>query len=238
MKKTSTGSNDEPGIPRLREAIRGDLEHMAKRKETRFPSLGGYIDVLTFPGTWAVIFFRLASTAHHKGLRPLSRFLYFINGVLFGADMHPGAIAQPGLVVPHPFGMGFGGGCRFGKRVLLMNSTGIGGAGNPKQPGQPVIGDDVILMHHSAVFGPVHIGDRSIIGARALVVDDIPPDVFVPGTPKSDTYRPLADLGLGEEAETKIGYGAPARRAALLSDEAKVASTNGKASNGHAAKVT
>jgi serine O-acetyltransferase len=212
---------DRP-IPSLRRAIRGDLAQMAKVKECRFPSIGGYIDILSIPGTWAVIIFRVASTAHHKGLRPISRFLFFMNIVLFGAELHPGAIVQPGLVIPHTVGMGFASGCRIGERALLLRATAMGGAGNPKRPGQPTLGDDVSLMDSAKVLGPVHIGDRSIVGTNAVVIDDVPPDTFVYGVRKSDTMRPLAEMGLGEKVEAELGYGRPGRAA----------------TNGRAAEVT
>jgi serine O-acetyltransferase len=202
---------------------------MARRKECRFPSVVGAIDIFSIPGTWAVILFRLASTAHHKGLRPLSRFIFFVNSVVFGAEMHPGAIVQPGLVVPHPAGMGFSSGLRIGKRVLLLRNTAMGGAGNPKRPGQPTLGDDVVVMDSVTVLGPVHVGDRAILGAGALVSDDVPPDMFVIGVRKSTEMRPLSAMGLGEQEEAKLGYGAAGRRAGVLAS----ASTNGS-SNGHA----
>jgi serine O-acetyltransferase len=204
-----------PGVPSLLAALQGDLLQMAKLKETRYPSLGGLLDILTIPGTWAVILFRLASTAHHRGLRPLSRFFFFLDVVLFGAELHPGAIVQPGLVIPHSVGVGVGGGCRIGHRVQIFRAVGMGGAGNPKRPGQPTLGDDVIVLDGAKVFGPAHIGDRSIIGASAVVVDDVAPDMFVYGASKSDRVRPLAEIGLGERAESELGYGAAARRAEL-----------------------
>ncbi len=187
---------------------------MAKLKETRYPSIGGLLDILTIPGTWAVILFRLASTAHHSGLRPLSRFFFFLDVVLFGAELHPGAIVQPGLVIPHSVGVGFGGGCRIGHRVQLFRAVGMGGAGNPKRPGQPTLGDDVIVLDGAKVFGPApHRRPVDHRRPSAVVVDDVPPDMFVYGASKSDRVRPLAEIGLGERAESDLGYGAAARRA-------------------------
>jgi serine O-acetyltransferase len=187
---------DAPRIPALWEALRADLEHVAKNKGSRYPSVVGLIDVLSLPGTWAVILFRLANTAHYKGLRPLSRFLYFINVVLFGAELHPTAIVQPGLLIPHPVGVGMAGECRIGSGVTLFHCTVLGGLGDPKRPGQPILGNDVILFDNASVFGPVHVGDRSIIGTRAIVVDDVEPDMFVFGARKSQLVRPLSEMGL------------------------------------------
>ena len=46
-----------------------------------------------------------------------------------------------------------------------------------------------------------------------MVVDDVPPDMFVYGVRKSDTMRPLAEMGLGERAEAELGYGRAGRLA-------------------------
>lgn len=178
---------------------------MAAIKGCTYPSLGGLVDLLTIPGTCAVLLFRLASTAHHRGLRPLSRFLYFVNVVLFGAELHPGAIVQPGLAVPHPVGIAVGGECRIGRRALLFRSVAIGGVGDPKRPGMPVLGDDVVVFDSASVFGPVHVGDRSIIGTKALVVDDVEADVFVYGIRKSHLVRPLSEMGLEHHASATKG---------------------------------
>lgn len=47
----------------------------------------------------------------------------------------------------------------------------------------PVIGDDVYIGYGAAIFGPVHIGDRSRIGIGAVVLRDVPPDSTVLPTP-------------------------------------------------------
>ena len=219
----------ERPVPSLGDAIRGDLAQMARIKECRYPSIGGAVDILSIPGTWAVIIFRLASTAHHKGIRPLSRFLFFLNTVLFGAELHPGAVVQPGLVIPHPVGMGFASGCRIGERALLLRHTAMGGAGNPKRPGQPSLGDDVTLLDSAKVLGPVHVGDRSMVGTNAVVVDDVPEDTFVYGARKSDVMRPLAEMGLGERAEAELGYG----RGGRLADRDTASATSPVTHNGH-----
>lgn len=224
---------DGTGIPALREAVRADLEHMAEVKGCRYPSVGGLVDVLTFPGTWAVILFRLASTAHYKGLRPLSRFFYFVNVVLFGAELHPSAIVQPGLVIPHPVGIAMGGECRVGRRALLFRGIALGGIGDPKRPGQPVLGNDVVVFDSASVFGPVHVGDRSMIGTKALVVDDVEPDMFVFGARKSHLVRPLTEMGLDQHAAAaqhspEPSKGPPSTPTTSISGAHEIVASNGR----------
>ena len=46
-----------------------------------------------------------------------------------------------------------------------------------------VIGDDVWIGNNALILKGVHIGDRSIVGAGAVVTRDVPPDVVVAGNP-------------------------------------------------------
>jgi serine O-acetyltransferase len=35
----------------------------------------------------------------------------------------------------------------------------------------------------ASVIGPIHVGDRAVVGAHALVLDDVPPDSTARGLP-------------------------------------------------------
>ena len=198
---TAAGPSAAPAPPPLREAVAGDLAAMARAKGVAWPSLGGAVDLLTLPGTLAVLLFRLASACHTAGLRPLSRLLNLANLVLFGMEVHGGAVVGPGLVVPHPVGVAFAGDVVIGRDVTMLRQVAIGGSGNPRRPGHPVIGDRVWLLDSCRLFGPITVGDDAIIGASAIVTDDVPPEVMVMGPRKSTEVRPLAELGLGPYEE-------------------------------------
>jgi serine O-acetyltransferase len=197
-------ADEGPRNPPLREAIASDLAEMAKAKGTAYPSVGGLADVLSLPGTWATIVWRVAITCHHRGLKPISRMLYFANIVLFGAELQPGVVVDRGVVIPHPVGIGVASGCTIGKRARLMGGVRMGGNANPDKPGHPTLGDDVWILDGAKVFGPTAIGDRSIVGTSAIVSEDVPPDMFLFGARRSDTMRPLADLGLSDHGGSLV----------------------------------
>ena len=92
----------------LRENVVADLTAVARIKSPEPLNLVRAIDALALPGTCAVLMFRIAVAFHRRGLKPISRALYFVNVVLFGAALHPAARVGPGLVVAHPVGMGWG----------------------------------------------------------------------------------------------------------------------------------
>lgn len=58
------------------------------------------------------------------------------------------------------------------------------GAMSPRETGEPVsLGDDVWLGHGAVILKGVRIGDRSVVGARAVVTRDVEPDTVVAGNP-------------------------------------------------------
>ena len=46
-----------------------------------------------------------------------------------------------------------------------------------------IIGDDVWIGHGAVILKGVNIGDRAVIGARAVVTRDVPADTVVAGNP-------------------------------------------------------
>src|SRR3954471_13801834 len=170
--------------PGFLEPVRGDFARIAAMKKTRSPSVYGLVDILGLPGTWAVLLFRVAVALHQRGLRPLSRLVYFLNGVLFTVDLIPTAVVQPGLALPHPHGVGMGD-VRIGRNVVLMGGVrlGTGALGDKDRDGWPVIGDDCFLLDGAKMFGPVEIGHDTVIGTNSVVTRDLPPNVVAIGNP-------------------------------------------------------
>ena len=184
------------GLPRsILDVVRCDLEEFAKLKGTSTASRFWLIDILTLPGAWSFLLWRAGTALNHRGLKPLSRMCYFMNVVLFGAELHNEVEVGRGTVMPHPVGVAIGSGARFGERCRIMSKVTIAASGFPGEHGLPQFGDDVWLFDSARIFGPVTIGDRSIIGAGVMITRDIPPDRFV--TMESTLrIRSLSEVGL------------------------------------------
>jgi serine O-acetyltransferase len=171
--------------PGLRRTIRADCLAMARLKGRVDFGLAAMVDVLTLPGTWAVIIFRLGAAAHRAHLRPFSRLLYFLNVVLFSADMNPAATIAPGMAIGHPVGVTIGGNVRVGPRVVLTGQVGIGG-GLKRQDrlvDGTIVGSDVVFFYRAIVLADVTIGDGAVIGANSTVLHDVPPRSVAIGNP-------------------------------------------------------
>jgi serine O-acetyltransferase len=175
----ATGGEERPVNPPLLTALRADAAELSRLKRRTYAGRTGLADVLTLPGFWSVALWRLGNSWHARGLRVLSRLTYFVNLVVFGADLAPGAVVGPGIVMPHPVGLALASDVVLGARCRVMGLVRIGGSGSADRLGHPVIEDDVWLLDGVRVFGPVTVGARSVIGASVLVTEDVPPDTTV-----------------------------------------------------------
>lgn len=164
-------------------SIKADLAAMARLTKVPFPSLHGYAHVLMIPGTWSMILFRVGQRFHKMGLRPLSRIIYFLNCVLFGAEIQMGAHIAPGVVIAHPVYIGIGHGAIIHSGVTMTGGNRVGTGGKKGKKGCPEVMEGAWLLDGAKVFGPLTIGEHALAVANALVLEDVPPKAIVGGQP-------------------------------------------------------
>lgn len=186
--------------PSLLATIRADLRAYADFAGRPLQSIGDYADVLMVPGVLSVVLFRLTTHFHNSGLRPVSRILYLMNVVLFGSSLPAASEVGPGLVIPHPVGMGFSSNVKIGSNVTLFAGCLIGAAGyeDRSKDGLPTIGDGAFIFTRAQVVGPVNVGNDAIVGANAVVMKDVPPGAIILGAPGRvvryrDGFEPKGD---------------------------------------------
>jgi serine O-acetyltransferase len=103
----------------------------------------------------------------------------------YGFDSVAGNRIGPGLVMQHPTGIVIGGGARVGAECTILQNVTIGeryGDGRPPHD-YPVIGDRVTIGAGACVLGGIHVGNDAVIGANAVVLDDVPARAIVAGAP-------------------------------------------------------
>jgi serine O-acetyltransferase len=165
-----------------RERLKLDRERlvaMIKRDDPHAPPF-----VLFYPPWLCVFLHRLSHYLYRRGWRWMARVLWHLNVLLTGADISPPADLGGGLVILQPAGIAVMGVA--GRNLTVMALSGLGGELGRREdvgagPGVPVLGDDVTLEPHTAVLGPVRIGNRVRVEAGAVVTRDVEDDGVVSG---------------------------------------------------------
>jgi serine O-acetyltransferase len=138
----------------------------------------GVLEVLLYPGVWAVWAHRVAHRLYRCGLPLIPRALSFVARLFTGIEIHPGARIGRRLFIDHGAGVVIGQTARIGDDVMMYHQVTLGARGwwtdrNASQR-HPIVGDRVVLGVGATLLGPIHVGDDARIGAHCLVVSDVP----------------------------------------------------------------
>ena len=120
---------------------------------------------------------RTAASLDRRGLRSLAQVVHAFSKLVTHLDISPRADIGPGLHVYHGLGTVIGKGTKIGRNALICQNVTLGGG--------PTLGDDVRLWAGAKVIGRITVGDRAEIGANAVVLADVPPDMIAVGVPAS-----------------------------------------------------
>jgi serine O-acetyltransferase len=102
--------------------------------------------------------------------------------LLFGCQLGNGTKIGKNVV------LGYGGlGIVIHERAVIGDNVNIGTCvtigGTNKKYEVPVVGDNTIISSGAKIIGPIRIGKNCVIGANAVVVDDIPDNCLAVGIP-------------------------------------------------------
>ncbi len=146
---------------------------------------------------------RARGAARRWHIPGLNHVLRVVQTVVYGVEINRHVELGRGVWFVHPVGTVVGGNSRLGDRVKLMGNNTIGTA---KENGFPVIEDDVVVGVGARILGPIHVGARSIIGANAVVLDDVPPDSVVLGIPARSRPRNQPRVVAKQQAPAELAY--------------------------------
>ncbi|WP_326468981.1 serine O-acetyltransferase EpsC [Actinophytocola sp.] len=176
----------------------------------RDPSVHGVGEALLAPHLLAVWLHRFSHAVHLAGYRVPARLVFLLGRRLSGIEIHPGARIGRRLFIDHGLGTVIGETAVLGDDVTLYHQVTLGALGwrrdRERPPGQrrhPRLGSGVVIGANSVILGPVEIGDNARIGARTLVVDDVPAHAVVLAEP-SRTVRPGTPNGITEPTSLRV----------------------------------
>lgn len=147
---------------------------------SRDPALSGIavLEVLLYPGVWAVWTHRVAHRLHRWGIPLLPRMISQVMRLFTGIEIHPGARIGRRLFIDHGAGVVIGQTARIGDDVTMYHRVTLGARGCPVDntavQRHPTVGDRVVLGVGATLLGPIRIGDDVHVGAHCLVTADVP----------------------------------------------------------------
>jgi len=132
-----------------------------------------------------VTLIRLAHVLHAAGWSRLAKLPALANFVVFGIEVPPRLEIGPGLVLMHTQGTVLGA-ARIGANVTLYQQVTLGAkvmdfAYTPAL--RPVVEDEVVVSAGAKVLGGLTLASRSVVGANAVVLEDVPADHLAVGVP-------------------------------------------------------
>jgi len=159
-------------------ALREDLRHKAAwcYGSNRWPAV---VKACCTDGTAAMFLYRLMQGARRWRLTPLEMLFNKLNSLCCNCVIGRGADFGPGLVLIHSSGVVINGGVRGGSNILLEHQVTLGA----ERRQCPTLGSGIFIGAGAKVIGGVAVGNGAKIGANAVVVEDVPPDVTVVGIP-------------------------------------------------------
>ncbi len=151
--------------------------------------LGGFALLLTSNGLRATLIYRVGRWATVSRIPFLPTLLQQLNVAMHGIEIYSSVDIAPGLYMPHTVGsVVFA--KRIGPGVTLQGGITVGQAGGS---GNPVIEERAFLGAGCRVLGPIRIGEDSVVGANAVVLDDVPDGALAVGVPARIVERRSVD---------------------------------------------
>jgi serine O-acetyltransferase len=158
----------------------------------RDPAARGVGEIIfCYPGLHAIWLYRIAHGLWNKRFRFLARLLSYVNRLVTGVEIHPGAQIGRRFFIDHGAGVVIGETSDIGDDVTIYQGVVLGGVSLKKGKRHPTIGSKVVIGAGGIILGPVHIGEGCQIGAGSVVVTDIPPYTTAIGIPAKPAGKHL-----------------------------------------------
>jgi serine O-acetyltransferase len=163
-----------------------DLVELARASTKRAPSTRSVLETLMLDGFAVLATVRLRAAARRLRVPLVNRLLRLGMTAVYGVDIGNDVRLGRGVYFVHPIGTVIGGDASVGDRVRFLGNNTVGTA---RDDGYPVIDDDVVVGCGARILGRVHVGRGAVIGANAVVLEDVPPHALAAGVPATVRKR-------------------------------------------------
>src|SRR6266571_3290474 len=173
----------------LRELINSDLSRFTQTYVLRgqvFSKRRVFWESVIFKaGFQAVLLYRVSHWLFLRGWIYLPWFLSRLSLAVTGADIEFNAQIGPGMFITHPVGIVVGRGTVIGSDVTLFQGVTFGvKSWHPDAIRRfPKVGSKCYFFAGAMVLGEVTIGDYCVVGAHAVLTEDLPDGGLALGVP-------------------------------------------------------
>ncbi len=167
-------------------ALKAELQYDIQAAYEGDPAARSTMEVvMSYPGVYAVIVYRIAHVFYEQGVPLIPRIMAEHAHALTGIDIHPGATIGRGFFIDHGTGVVIGETTEIGDSVKLYQGVTLGALSFKKdEQGRlvkgvkrhPNVGDHVVIYAGATILGgETTIGDHSIIGGNVWLTHSVPP---------------------------------------------------------------
>jgi serine O-acetyltransferase len=132
-----------------------------------------------------VLLCRLAYFFYYVRLKPVAKFFSLLNFFFFGIEIAIQCRIGKGLFLPHTQGTVIGA-HSIGEDAIIFQGVTLGAREldfSYLESSRPTLGNSVTIGSGAKILGAVTVGSGSRIGANAVVLKSIPPNVAAAGVP-------------------------------------------------------
>jgi serine O-acetyltransferase len=139
------------------------------------PALNSRLDFLfSYPGVWAVVWYRVAHKLYNANFKRLSRMIMGITQIITNIDIHPAAKIGKHVFIDHGTGVVIGETTIIEDNVLIYQGVTLGGVSLTHGKRHPTIREGVVIGAGAKILGNIEIGEHAKIGANSVVVKPVP----------------------------------------------------------------